>query len=99
MFYVMCTYMYILCSHICYISYIFIYFLFTIHSGGGVIGVDKEYEAKLKSNASIKEKTLALYALLPEDEEGRKARTDIRDKIIELNYAFFGYVASHTFIK
>ena len=91
-------YVHIVFSYMLYFIYIYLFF-YLQYTGGGVIGVDKEYEAKLKSNASIKEKTLALYALLPEDEEGRKARTDIRDKIIELNYAFFGYVASHTFIN
>ena len=47
----------------------------------------------------IKRETIRLYDQLPQDEEGRKARLDIRDKIIELNYAFFGYVATHTFIN
>lgn len=50
-------------------------------------------------NEYIKNKTIELYDSLPNDEEGRKARTDIRDQIIELNYTFFGYVASHTFIN
>lgn len=48
---------------------------------------------------SVKEQTLDLYAQLPQDEEERKKRLDIRDKIIELNYPFFGYIASHTFIN
>ena len=47
----------------------------------------------------IKKETLELYKQLPPDEEGRKKRIDIRDKVIELNYSFFGYVASHTFIN
>lgn len=47
----------------------------------------------------IKRETIRLYDLLPPDEEGRKARLDIRDKVIDLNYSFFGYVASHTFIN
>lgn len=47
----------------------------------------------------VKDETLRIYHLLPPDEEGRKARTDIRDRIVELNYAFFGYVATHTFIN
>lgn len=51
------------------------------------------------TNKEIKEKTIALYDQLPQDEEGRKARTDIRDQVIDLNYSFFGYVATHTFIN
>ena len=47
----------------------------------------------------ITRRTLELYDMLPDDEEGRKARLDIRDEVIELNYSFFGYVASHTFIN
>ena len=47
----------------------------------------------------IKRRTLELYDSLPDDEEGRKARKDVRDEVIKLNYAFFGYVASHTFIN
>lgn len=49
--------------------------------------------------AEIKSETLRIYHLLPPDEEGRKKRTDIRDRVVELNYAFFGYVATHTFIN
>lgn len=56
-------------------------------------------EKVLKGNELIKQKTLELYAQLPDDEEGRKSRIDIRDQIIELNYKFFGYVASHTYIN
>ena len=48
---------------------------------------------------SVKEQTLALYAELPQDKILRQKRTDIRDKIIELNYSFFGYVATHTYIN
>lgn len=50
-------------------------------------------------NEEVKRKTIELYDQLPEDEDGRRARIDIRDKVIELNYKFFGYVASHTFIN
>lgn len=58
---------------------------------------DKPYN---KMNMEEKKaETLRLYHLLPPDEEGRKARTDIRDRIIEINYTFFGYVATHTFIN
>lgn len=51
------------------------------------------------TNDEIKRETIRLYDMLPLDEEGRKARYDIRDKVIDLNYKFFGYVASHTFIN
>lgn len=47
----------------------------------------------------IKQRTLELYKSLPQDEEERKKRIDVRDEVIQLNYAFFGYVASHTFIN
>lgn len=47
----------------------------------------------------VKQKTIELYDSLPQDLEERKARTDIRDELISLNYTFFGYVASHTFIN
>lgn len=47
----------------------------------------------------VKQRTLELYDMLPDDEAGRKARTDIRDEIIQLNYSFFGYVATHTYIN
>lgn len=46
-----------------------------------------------------KRRTIELYDQLPQDKEGRIARTDIRDQIIELNYTFFGYIATHTFIN
>lgn len=51
------------------------------------------------TNKEVKAATIALYDQLPQDEEGRKARIDIRDQIIDLNYSFFGYVATHTFIN
>lgn len=51
------------------------------------------------SNEFIKSETLRLYSTLPQDEEERKKRLDVRDRIIELNYTFFGYVASHTYIN
>lgn len=47
----------------------------------------------------VKRLTLELYDQLPQDYEERIKRIDIRDKIFELNYTFFGYVASHTFIN
>lgn len=52
-----------------------------------------------KQYADVKKRTIELYDSLPQDEEGRKSRLDIRDQIIELNYSFFGYVASRTYIN
>lgn len=50
------------------------------------------------SNAA-KEKTKLLYESLPQDKCQRMSRLDIRDQVIELNYHFFEYVASHTYVK
>ena len=50
-------------------------------------------------NDYIKRKTIELYDSLPQNKQERMNRTDVRDQIIELNYAFFGYVATHTFIN
>lgn len=50
-------------------------------------------------NDRIKRETLELYEQLPQEYEERIKRTDVRDRVIELNYTFFGYVASHTFIN
>lgn len=47
----------------------------------------------------VKAETLRLYHSLPQEKEERMQRLDVRDKVIELNYSFFGYVASHTFIS
>ena len=47
----------------------------------------------------IKLRTRELNLSLPQEKAARMARKDIRDEIIELNYTFFGYVASHTFIN
>lgn len=56
--------------------------------------------SKLSSDAWVKLRTLELYDYLPQTTlEERSTYTDIRDEIIELNYSFFGYVASHTFIN
>lgn len=52
-----------------------------------------------KQYADVKQRTIELYDSIPQDEEGRKSRLDIRDQIIELNYSFFGYVASRTYIN
>ncbi len=56
-------------------------------------------EKQLKGNEYIKQRTQELYAMLSEDEEERKSRLDIRDELVELNYKFFGYVASHTYVN
>ena len=50
-------------------------------------------KSETRSTEYIKQRTLELYAMLPEDEEERKSRLDIRDEIIDLNYKFFGYVS------
>ena len=47
----------------------------------------------------IKRRTLELYDSLPQVKQERMAQTKIRDEIIDLNYAFFGYIATHTFIN
>lgn len=51
------------------------------------------------TNEERKNLTIELYNSLPQEEEARKARIDVRDKIIELNYTFFGYIASHTYVE
>lgn len=56
-------------------------------------------EKKLTKMEYIKKRTLELYNSLPQDEEGRKCRLDVRDEVIDLNYAFFGYVATHTYVN
>ena len=52
-----------------------------------------------KSTSYIKQRTQELYDSLPQDEELRKSHIEIRDEVIRLNYKFFGYVASRTFIN
>lgn len=47
---------------------------------------------------NIKEQTLALYKSLPQDKQLRKSRIDIRDQIIALNYKFFNYIATTTYV-
>lgn len=51
------------------------------------------------SKEYVKTRTLEIYDSLPQDKELRKQCTKERDEIIDLNYAFFGYVATHTFIN
>ena len=47
-----------------------------------------------------KERTLELYSYLPQTSlEDRFKYTDIRDEVIFLNYNYFGYIASHVYIK
>ena len=47
-----------------------------------------------------KQRTLELYDYLPQTSlEDRYKYTDIRDAVIDLNYTFFGYIASHKFIN
>ena len=67
--------------------------------------MESKWPTKLdKDNMSkadwVKYRTLELYDYLPQTSlEERATYTDIRDEIIELNYTFFGFVASHTFIN
>ena len=51
------------------------------------------------SNERIKQRTLEIYNSMPQDRKLRQACYAERDEIIELNYAFFGYVAKSTFIN
>ncbi len=53
----------------------------------------------LSKNEYIKKRTLEIYESMPQEKELRKRCFKERDEIIELNYSFFGYVASHTFIN
>lgn len=47
-----------------------------------------------------KQRTLELYDYLPQSSlEERRQYTDIRDAVIEMNYTFFGYIASHKFLN
>lgn len=51
------------------------------------------------SKEYIKQRTLEIYDSMPQEKELRKKCFKERDEIIKLNYAFFGYIASHTFIN
>lgn len=56
--------------------------------------------SSLKQDEWVKLRTLELYDYLPQTTlEERATYTDIRDELVELNYKFFGYIASHTFIN
>lgn len=47
----------------------------------------------------VKVRTLELYSFLPQTSlEERFTFTGIRDEVIHLNYKYFGYVASHTYV-
>lgn len=67
--------------------------------------IDAKYPTKLDrksmSEADFrKQRTIELYDYLPLTTlEERETYTDIRDAVIDLNYTFFGYVASHKFIN
>lgn len=46
-----------------------------------------------------KARTVELYSFLPQTSlEERFTFTEIRDEVIQLNYKYFGYVASHTYV-
>ena len=67
--------------------------------------VDVKYPTKLDKEHLTKEewrklRTIELYDYLPLTTlEERFTYTDIRDAVIELNFTFFGYIASHKFIN
>ena len=54
------------------------------------MGYTKEY---------IKQRTQEIYDSLPTELEQRKRCFKERNEIIDLNYSFFGYVASTTFVE
>ena len=47
----------------------------------------------------VKQRTLEIYDSMPQEKELRKKCLKERDEIIDLNYAFFGYVASKTYVR
>ena len=60
--------------------------------------VDSEYE-NIDKNEYVKNRTIELYDKLPMTSlEDRKACTEIRDEIIELNYPFFVYLAKKLYV-
>ena len=67
--------------------------------------IDKKYPTKLDrtqmSDAEYrKQRTIELYDYLPLTTlEERRQYTDIRDAVVDLNYTFFGYIASHKFVN
>lgn len=66
--------------------------------------IDRKYPSKLDRDSMSdadyrKERTLELYSYLPQTTlEERATYIDIRDAVFELNYKFFGYLASHHYI-
>jgi len=55
--------------------------------------------ASMTEKEWVKARTHELYDMLPlTSEEERKARTDIRDEIIQLNYKYFAYIAKNKYI-
>ena len=67
--------------------------------------IDAKYPSKLDRSALTeaefrKQRTIELYDYLPQTTlEERRTYVDIRDAIIEMNYTFFGYIASHKFVN
>ena len=67
--------------------------------------IDAKYPSKLNKDEMTeaeyrKQRTIELYSYLPQTTlEERATYTDIRDAVVELNYTFFGYIASHKFIN
>lgn len=67
--------------------------------------MDQKYPSKLNrqdlTEAEYRKlRTIELYDYLPQTTlEERRQYTDIRDAVIEMNYTFFGYIASHKFLN
>lgn len=67
--------------------------------------IDAKYPTKYKKEDMTeadfrKLRTIELYDYLPQTTiEERATYLDIRDAVIELNYKFFGYIASHKFVN
>ena len=67
--------------------------------------IDQKYPSTLKKDELSegeyrKQRTIELYSFLPQTTlEERDQYRDIRDAVIELNYTFFGYIASHKFVN
>lgn len=47
----------------------------------------------------IKRRTLEIYDSMPQDKALRMRCLKERDELIDINYSFFGYIATHTFIN
>jgi len=56
-------------------------------------------EGRTTRNEYIKKRTIEIYDSMPQQKELRMKCFKERDEIIDLNYTFFGYVASRTFIN